>query len=355
MRSIISALAMVVVLSLTGCGGHADSSSGLVGIALPTSSSDRWVVEGKSMVAEFKRLGYDSDLQYGENDIEAQIAQIEKMIDQDAKLLVIGSIDGSKLTEVLAKAAQRKIPVIAYDRLIRDTPNVDYYATFDNYMVGVLQASFIESRLGLQAGKGPFTIELFAGSPDDNNAYFFFDGAMAILRPYLESGRLVVRSGETAVKRVTTMRWDGEIAKTRMTGLLAAHYRGTRLDAVLSPYDGISRGIISALQFAGYGTPARRLPIVTGQDAEPASVKQIISGTQAETVFKDTRLLAQAAASMGDSMIRGQKPTINDTLSYDNGTKIVPAYLLAPVSVDQSNYRQILVDSGYYSAGDLGI
>ena len=245
------------------------------------------------------------------------------------------------------------INVIAYDRLIRGSPNVDYYATFDNFQVGVLQAQSIEKELGLKEGKGPFNIELFGGSPDDNNAYFFYDGAMSVLQPYIDSKKLVVQSGQTGMKKVGTLRWDGAVAQSRMDNLLSAHYTDKKVDAVLSPYDGLSIGILSSLKGVGYGTPDQPMPVVTGQDAEIPSMKSIIAGEQRSTIFKDTRELAKVAAGMVDAVVTGSKPEVNDTKTYENGVKVVPSFLLKPVLVDKSNYKEVLVDSGYYKAEQL--
>ncbi|MGG3923112.1 sugar-binding protein, partial [Geobacillus thermodenitrificans] len=251
------------------------------------------------------------------------------------------------------KANKQGIKVISYDRLIKNSKYVDYYATFDNFKVGVLQGQYIEQKLGLKEGKGPFNIELFAGSPDDNNAYFFFDGAMSILKPYIDSGKLVVKSGQTKFDQVATLRWDGATAQARMDNLLSAHYTDARVDAVLSPYDGISIGVISSLKGVGYGTASKPMPVITGQDAELASIKSIIAGEQTQTVFKDTRELAKKAVEMADAVLKDKKPEVNDTKTYDNGVKVVPSYLLEPISVDQSNYEKVLVDSGYYKKEDL--
>ncbi|MGW5425023.1 multiple monosaccharide ABC transporter substrate-binding protein [Streptomyces sp. NPDC003943] len=351
-----------LVLSLAACGQSAnsvgdgadkgDAKGGLVGIAMPTKSSERWINDGANMVKEFQAKGYKTDLQYGDNVVENQVSQVENMITKGAKLLVIAAIDGSSLTDVLQKAADAHIPVISYDRLIRGTGNVDYYATFDNYKVGVLQGSYIVDKLGLKAGKGPFNIEMFAGSPDDNNATFFFNGAMSVLKPYIDQKKLVVRSGQTQFNQIATLRWDGGLAQSRMDNLLSKSYTTARVDAVLSPYDGISIGILSSLKGVGYGG-AKPLPVVTGQDAELASVKSIIAGEQTQTVYKDTRLLAKVAVQMGDALLTGGKPEVNDTKQYDNGVKTVPAHLLQPVSVDKDNYRKVLVDSGQYTADQL--
>ncbi|MER6216837.1 MULTISPECIES: multiple monosaccharide ABC transporter substrate-binding protein [unclassified Streptomyces] len=363
MRKLSAGLvALGLTLSLAACGqsangagdsgGGKDAQGGLVGISMPTKSSERWINDGANMVKEFQAKGYKTDLQYGDNVVENQVSQVENMITKGARLLVIAAIDGSSLTNVLQRAADAHVRVISYDRLIRGTGNVDYYATFDNFKVGVLQGSYIVDKLGLKDGKGPFNVELFAGSPDDNNAAFFYNGAMSVLKPYIDSGKLVVRSGQTTLEQVATLRWDGGLAQSRMDNLLSKSYTAARVDAVLSPYDGISIGIISSLKGAGYG-PGRPLPVVTGQDGELASVKSIIAGEQTQTVYKDTRQLAKAAVQMGDAVLTGGKPEVNDTRQYDNGVKTVPAQLLQPVSVDKDNYRTVLVDSGQYTADQL--
>ena len=310
---VVGALAAVAALTSVGCGrsttteatGGGGERTGTVGIAMPTKSSERWVADGDNMAEQFQALGYDTDLQYGDDVVQNQVSQIENMITKGVKVLVIAPIDGSSLTDILQRAADANIPVVSYDRLIRGSENVDYYATFDNFKVGVLQATYIVDKLGLEQAAGPFNIELFAGSPDDNNATFFFDGAMSVLQPYIDSGKLVVRSGQTSFDQVATLRWDGGLAQSRMDNLLSRSYTSGRVDAVLSPYDGMSLGIISALKSAGYGTPPNPLPIVTGQDAELASVKSIIAGEQTQTVFKDTRELAKAAVQMADSLLTG--------------------------------------------------
>ncbi|WP_052343792.1 multiple monosaccharide ABC transporter substrate-binding protein [Kallotenue papyrolyticum] len=320
-----------------------------IGIAMPTKSSARWIADGENMVKYFTEAGYATDLQYAEDDVPNQVSQIENMITKGVNALVIAAIDNKSLSEVLQTAKDKNILVIAYDRLIRDTPNVDYYATFDNFQVGVLQAQYIEQALGLKEGKGPFNIELFAGSPDDNNTYFFFNGAMSILQPYIDKGQLVVQSGQTSVDKVATLRWDGATAQARMDNLLSAYYTDKRLDAVLSPYDGISIGIISSLKGVGYGTPDQPMPVITGQDAEIPSIKAILAGEQSQTVFKDTRELAKVTVQMVDAALNGKEVPINDTKTYDNGVKVVPSQLLVPVSVDKNNWEKVLVESGYYT------
>jgi putative multiple sugar transport system substrate-binding protein len=330
-------------------GGTVNPAETLIAISMPTKSSARWISDGESMVKVFEGMGYKTDLQYAEDDIPAQLSQIENMITKGAKVLIIAAIDGETLTDVLQTAHDKGILVIAYDRLIRKSANVDYYATFDNFKVGVLQASYIEQALGLKDGKGPFNIELFGGSPDDNNAFFFYDGAMSVLQPYIDSGKLVVQSGQTGMDKVSTLRWDGATAQARMDNLLSAYYTDKRVDAVLSPYDGISIGILSSLKGVGYGSADQAMPVVTGQDAELPSVKSILAGEQSATVFKDTRNLAKATAEMVDAALKGQEVPVNDTKTYNNGVKVVPSQLLVPVSVDKNNWEEVLVGSGYYT------
>ena len=348
----------------SGGGNEGGGDGGLIGVAMPTKSSERWIQDGDAVKKALEDQGYKVDLQYAEDDIPTQVSQIENMITKGAEALIIASIDGTTLTEALQNAADADIPVIAYDRLIKGTENVDYYATFDNELVGNQQAWTVLNGLGLtdlegnkldDAPKGPFNIELFAGSLDDNNAFFFFNGAMDVLKPYIEDGTLVVKSGQTSIEQAATLRWDGETAQSRMEDILTANYSdGTQVDAVLSPYDGISRGIISALADAGYSV-GEEWPIISGQDAEVDSVKAILSGEQYATIFKDTRELAKVAADMAVAVLNDEEPETNDTTTYDNDVKVVPSYLLAPVPVVKDNVQSALVDTGYWTAEELGL
>lgn len=351
----ILTLALVLTLTLTGCGTTTDENSkGLVGIAMPTQSAERWIADGANMVKVLEDLGYETDLQYAEDVVQNQISQIENMITKGVDVLVIASIDGSALTDVLEKAHEEGISVVAYDRLLMNSEFVDYYATFDNYSVGVLEAEFIIEKLDLENADGPFNIELFGGSPDDNNALFFWDGAIDTLQPYFDSGKLVVVSGQTDFQQAATLRWDGAAAQTRMENILSAHYSsGEDVHAILSPYDPISLGAIEAMKAVGYGSADKPLPIVTGQDAIEAGVKSIIAGEQSQTVFKDTRELAKKAAGMVQALLEDSAVDINDEKTYDNGKKIVPSYLLKPISVHIENYEEVLIDSGYYTEDDL--
>jgi putative multiple sugar transport system substrate-binding protein len=276
------------------------------------------------------------------------------MITKGCKVLVIASIDGSALSDVLKKAADNGVKVVAYDRLIMKSPNVDYYATFDNFKVGVIQGQYIEKQLGLKDGKGPFNIELFGGSPDDNNATFFYNGAMSILQPYIDNGKLVVSSGQKDFTTIAIQGWDSAKAQARMDNLITANYaKGKKLDAVLSPNDSLAIGIVASLKNAGYGSADKAYPILTGQDCDKPNVIAMINKQQSMSIFKDTRTLATKVVEMVDSLLQGKEASVNDTKTYNNGSKVVPSFLCDPVYADSSNYKQILIDSGYYKEADL--
>ncbi len=323
---------------------------GLIGVAMPTKDLQRWNQDGSNMEAQLKEAGYDVDLQYASNDIQTQVSQIENMISNGCKLLVIASIDGDSLGTVLAQAKENGIPVIAYDRLIMNSDAVSYYATFDNYMVGTVQGNYIKDQLDLDNADGPFNIELITGDPGDNNARFFFGGAMDVLQPYIDSGKLVVKSGQTSFEECATANWSTETAQSRFDAIIASNYSdGTQLDAVLASNDSTALGVANSLA-ANY---TGKYPILTGQDCDIASVKNMIAGKQSMSVFKDTRTLATQVVKMVDAIMKGGEAPVNDTKSYDNGTGIIPSYLCEPVFADVNNYKELLIDSGYYTEDDL--
>jgi putative multiple sugar transport system substrate-binding protein len=372
----VAALGAVLAVGLTACGGGgagstSDAGAGAapedlsIGVSMPTETSERWIADGAAVKEQLEAEGYTVDLQYAGDDIPTQGQQVDQMITQGADALIIAAIDGTALSSQLQAAADASIPVISYDRLIRDSENVDFYVSFDNFKVGVAQGTALLVGLGVlnadgSAGTatGPFNIELFAGSLDDNNAAFFFNGAMSVLQPKIDDGTLVVKSGQTDIEQAATLRWSQETAQRRMDDLLTGSYNdGSSVNGVLSPYDGISRGIITSLQNGGYGpnltsTP-KPLPVVTGQDAEIASVKLIADGVQSSTIFKDTRLLAEQAVVAAQAFLEDQTPEANDTETYDNGVKVVPSYLLPIETVYADNIQTALVDSGYWTAEEV--
>lgn len=340
----------------------ASSECGTIGVAMPTQTSERWLADGAAVEQGFIDAGCTVDLQFANDDIPIQSQQIDQMITSGVDLLVVAAIDGTALSSQLDAAAAAGIPVISYDRLIRDSGNVDFYVTFDNYTVGVQQATSLLVGLGVldtsgaETGQmGPFNIELFAGSLDDNNAHFFWQGAIDTLQPFLDSGVLTVPSGQTDIEQAAILRWQQETAQKRMEDLLTSAYSGgTELHGVLSPYDGLSRGIITALQNAGFGPAiSDGLPIVSGQDAEIASVALINDGVQYATIFKDTRKLAAEAVVAGLAYLDGSEPTANDTTTYDNGVKVVPSFLLESDIIYADNIESLLVESGYWTADEV--
>jgi putative multiple sugar transport system substrate-binding protein len=371
----LTAGAAVLALTLAACGGEGAGSNNdtqsaapedlSIGVSMPTQTSERWIADGEAVQEQLEALDYTVDLQYANDDIPTQSQQVDQMITQGADALIIAAIDGTALGSQLQAAADAGIPVISYDRLIRDSENVDFYVSFDNFEVGVAQGTSLLEGLGLvdESGEpteetGPFNVELFAGSLDDNNAHFFFDGAMSVLQPLIDDGTLVVTSGQTDIEQVATLRWQQETAQKRMEDLLTASYNdGTVVHGVLSPYDGLSRGIITALTNAGYGPTieggAKPMPIVTGQDAEIASVKLINDDVQYSTIFKDTRLLAEQAVVAAQAFLEGEEPEANNTEDYDNGVKVVPSYLLDIQTVTKDDIQSVLVDSEYWSAEEV--
>jgi len=375
-KFVAAAAGLTLALSLAACGGsgagdNPDTTTaataeagGLIGVSMPTQTSERWIADGEAVKTGLEDLGYTVDLQYGNDDIPTQSQQVDQMITNGAKALVIAAIDGTALTSQLEAAAAAGIKVIAYDRLIRDSANVDFYVTFDNYEVGVQQATSLLVGLGLLKedgskgeATGPFNIELFAGSLDDNNAHLFWQGAIDTLQPYFDDGTLVVPSGQMDINQTNILRWLQETAQARMENLLTASYSdGTPLAGVLSPYDGISRGIITALRnspgIAG-DTIATGLPVVTGQDAEIASVKLIVDGVQFASIFKDTRKLADQAVIVTQAFLEGNTPEANDTETYDNGVEVVPSFLLPIDIVYADTVQSLLVDSGYFTAEEV--
>ena len=348
----LAGLAMASVL-IAGAADAADK--GLVGVLMPTKTSQRWINDGDNVKKQLEDLGYTVDLQYAQDDIPNQLSQLENEITKGPKALIIASIDGTTMADALQKANDAGVVIVAYDRLIKKTPNVDYYTTFDNFGVGVIQAnSLVKGLKDRFPNTKPWNVELFGGSPDDNNAFFFYNGAMSVLQPLIDNGTIKIKSGQMGMDKVGTLRWLAATAQARMDNLLSANYSdGSRVDGVLSPYDGLSRGIIASLRAVGYGTKDQPWPIVTGQDAETASIKAIIAGDQYSTVFKDTRELAKATVKLVNTALSGGKPEGLDTKTYNNDVKVVPSILLTPVEVDKSNYQKIVVDSGYIKPEDL--
>ena len=369
-------LALVMVVGLVACGAKQEAAapaateaapaateaateaaapaeeSKLIGVAMPTKDLQRWVQDGDNMKSQLEAAGYTVDLQYAANDIPTQVSQLQNMIANGCEVLVIACIDGFSLGTVLAEAQAANIPVIAYDRLIMDSDAVTYYATFDNWDVGVKQGTAIVEALDLDNQAGPFNIEFITGDPGDNNINFFFDGAISVLQPYIDAGKLQALSGQYDKMTVATEGWATDKAQARFETILGTYYADQPLHAVLASNDSTAMGVINALD-STYSNDV--WPVVTGQDCDIANMPHIISGKQAMSIFKDTRTLASKVVEMVDAICKGAEPPINDTETYDNGTGVIPSFLCEPVSGTIDNYKELRVDSGYYTAEQLGI
>ena len=342
----ILALLICALMVLTSMSALAER----VGVSMPTKDLQRWNQDGDNMKSELEAAGYEVDLQYASNDVQTQLSQVENMISEGADVLVIAAIEGSSLGEALAMAKDEGIPVIAYDRLLMDSDGVSYYATFDNYMVGTVQGNFIKDAMDLDNAEGPFNFEITAGDPGDNNARYFYQGAIDVLQPYMDAGKLVVKSGQTAFEDVATPTWATEVAQTRAENILSSFYAdGSNVDVWLCSNDSTAMGVANALAANYNGT----YPIVTGQDCDRENVKNMIAGKQSMSVFKDTRTLAAQVVKMVGQIINGEEVDVNDTETYNNNVITVPSFLCEPVFADVNNYKELLIDSGYYTEAEL--
>ncbi|NCC66043.1 MAG: sugar ABC transporter substrate-binding protein [Spirochaetia bacterium] len=355
-------LSVVLLLAAGTVFGQGQRATLDIGLAMPETHVERWQRDGADLLAFAEAKGYRAEVTFGDADQGVQNRQIQDFITKGAKLLIIGSINEG-VVPVVSDAKDDGVIVIAYDRLITGSDAYDYYITFDNFKVGQFQGAAIEEALDLPNATTKKYITLFAGSPTDNNANFFFDGAMSVLRPYVEKGVLQIVGPAPLVSsspdftRIATENWRADLAKTRMENLLNSDAQNVVLDAVLAPNDTLARAIIEALSTDAKYDTVEKLPVVTGQDGELASIQFIRDGRQYMTVFKDTRSLAEAAINLADALIKGEKPQIDgarlDTETYDTGLKVINSYLLEPVIVTKDNFKAVMIDSGYYSEADL--
>ena len=342
----ILALVLALALVLSCAAALAEK----VGVSMPTKDLQRWVQDGENMEAQLKDAGFEVELQYASNDIATQLNQIDAMIDSGCNVIVISAIEGSSLGQALDKAAEKGVKVIAYDRLLMDNANVDYYATFNNYMVGTVQGTYVKEKLDLDNAEGPFYMEVTAGDPGDNNARYFYQGAIDVLKPYIDSGKIVIRSGQLEFADVATPTWKTDVAQKRADDILAGFYtNGEQLDVWLCSNDSTALGVTNALDnYTGEGWP-----IITGQDCDIANTKNMIAGKQAMSVFKDTRTLAARVVTMIKQILAGEEVEVNDLETYNNNVKVVPSFLCEPVFANAENYKELLIDSGYYTEDQL--
>ncbi len=345
----LTLIALLAVGLISGCA-PAGGGKKVVGLAMPTKEQPIWTAQGERLKVAFEEAGYEVILEYAEDDTPRQITQIENMILKKANYLIIAAVDGYALTDVCKKAKDAGATVIASDRLLMNTEAVDYYMTFDLIRMGEIQGEYIESALGLKEGKGPCTLEIFSGSPDDPNSFLFYEGAMNILKPYIDSGMLVVKSGQLDIAVNGTLKWDTATAQARMDNILSAYYSDEPVDAVLCAADCLTMGVISSLNSMGYGTADLPFPVTTGQDCELTAIKYIKEGKQSMSVFLDAVLLTEKMTQLVADLEAGKTITPDD--SYNNDLKEVPAVLYDPVLVDINN-TDILIDRGFYTAEEL--
>ena len=332
---------------------------------MPTKSLERWNRDGSYLQEQFESAGYEVELTYSDNDVTQQVNDIENLISDGVDLLIVAAIDGESLTTVLDSADEAGIPVISYDRLIMNTKAIDYYVSFDNYTVGVLQGQYVIDTLGLDLNdtSKTYNIEFTAGDPADNNAPFFFNGAFDTLKPYIDAGILNIVSGQTAFEEVATATWDTATAMNRMQNILASYYSdGTQLDVALCSNDSTALGVTQAIESDYAGS---NQPIITGQDGDEANLKNIVDGKQSMTVYKAVANEAVVTLALAQAILNGEQPgeeltsqfdceCAYDTSSYDNNTGIIPSYLLTPTVVTADNIQEELVDTGYYTMGSDG-
>ncbi|MBR4359801.1 MAG: sugar-binding protein [Clostridia bacterium] len=346
MKKILAIL--LCVLMVCGCASVMAEGQ-KVGISMPTKDLQRWNQDGANMQKMFEEAGFVVDLQYAANDEQIQLNQVTSMINNGCDVVIIAAITSTSLGSALDLAKEKGIPVIAYDRLLMAHDWVSYYATFNNYAVGTIQGSYIKDQLDLDNAEGPFNLEITAGDPGDNNAGYFYNGAIDVLKPYIESGKLVVKSGQIEFSEVATPAWKTETSMNRANSIIAFYDDGSNIDAWLCSNDSTALGVINALEDNYDG----EWPIITGQDCDIANTKKMIAGEQSMSVFKDTRTLAAQVVKMVTQLLNGEEVEVNDTETYNNGVITVPSFLCVPVFADVNNYTELLIDSGYYTPEQL--
>ena len=349
----------------TGGDSQTGGETKTVGIAMPTQSLERWNRDGAYLDEQFKAAGYNTIVTYSDNKNDQQVNDIQNMLSQGVDLLIIAAIDGNGLNTVMNDAGAAGVPVIAYDRLIMND-NSSYYVSFDNYTVGKLQGEFVRDALDLDNAAGPFNMEFTAGDPADNNAGYFFNGAMDVMKPYIDSGKVIVKSGQTAFDQVATDQWQTDVALDRAQNVLASYYSdGSQLDAWLCSNDSTSLGVTQAItqDYAGSNSV-----VITGQDGDEANLRNIKDGTQSMTVYKAVANEAVVTLDLAKAILNGDTIDASlisasgwsfdcayDTDSYETtpGNKC-PSFLLVPDVVTADNMEEKLVTPGYYTVGDDG-
>lgn len=343
----------MILLCLTGCRTFTRQK---VGISMPSQELLRWNYDGANMKKSLENSNHEVILEYAENDATIQCSQIEKMIEEGCTILIISAVDTYSLNNILEKAVDNDITVISYDRLIMNSPYVDYLVSFDAKMIGEVQANYVLKALNLKVlpRKTPATIEFFAGDKDDSNSFMVYDAFYDYIVDYIDDGKISVPSGQYRFNQCSTKNWSSENAYNRMMALIAQNGygpNGKKLDAVFASSDVLARGVVKALEENGY--TEGNFPIITGLDCDIENVKMIIEGKQAMSVFIDTRLLAQEACNIVNQISYGEEKKIDIKHTSFNGVKNVNALFCSLSLVTKANYNKILIESGYYPEDKL--
>ena len=375
MKKLLKGLAVsLLAISLVGCGGdtasteaagetvaaqegaaEASGETKIIGICLPTQELARCLKDQEYLTEFLNEMGYEVDVQFAKGDAATQVSQIENMITNGVAGVIISPWNGDALTTAVQKCHDAGIPAIAYDALIMNTPYIEYYSADDLEGIGGLQAQFIVDTLDVENSTEPYTIEIFSGDQADNNANYFYSGAMNILQPYIDAGKLQVLSGQTDRNTTATPEWSGSKAQSRMDTILSTYYLDQDIDAVLTQNDDLAAGVISACKSAGYGTEDKPLPITTGQDCTIAALKSILAGEQTMTVYKDIRTLAQNASYIIDCLVKGETPELENTVTYNNGAVDVTATRVEPIALTVDNLEELIIGNNFYTAEEIGL
>lgn len=357
--SLLLTVSLILTVALTGCGEKDEpkepetntpstneptetpatneagfAADAVIGVALPWLGTQNWAEADEMFNSKLKEAGFEPLVQHADNKVTTQQQQIESMVQNGAKVIVVGPVDGSQLGGVLEEAAAAGIFIIGYDRLIENTTAIDGVVQFDSIKTGVLQGEALLAGLAAQKGAGPYNIELFGGGPADPNAPNFFEGAMSVLQPKIDDGTLVVVSGQTDFTQAATLDWDNAKAQARMDSLLSGFYSDKEIHGVLCPNDGIARAVITSSEQAG-----QKLPVTSGLDAENETVKWIWEGRQYSTVAKPTDTLVSKTIDIIKSLQAGKAMPASD-ITTNNGMKEVDIYALAPLVVTKENIKE---------------
>ncbi len=331
-KILCATLILILAAAISGCSESTLGGSGSKNIAVCfPNTTESWQRNGDTLTKLLQEEGFNVDVQFSDT-IEKQQQQVKDAIAKKPGCIVIAAIDSAAFVDVLEDAKKNNVPVIAFERMLLNSDAVSYYASFDGAAVGEAMGEYFESVLNLKSGAGPYNIEFFAGSTTDSGAGIYFSNAMKILEPYLRSGQLVCRSGQTNFEQVAVAEWNSANARPRIRDIFNKYYSDATLNVVLSPNDDIAGVLLEEFKAAG-----KPFPLISGLDGDPAAFDRIRAGQQTFTVAKDPEVLTSKCVRMIKAVVEGTQPDINDVTNYNNGVKVIPAYLCTPQIVDRTN------------------